>query len=123
MKSAQGNFGTQMSAVIVAGDPPAGGNVTAARTARPVAPIGNIGGFEIGGQINGFSRPDLMKKAGMKWVKVQSYGGDESGRIASFHNSGFKILLSVLGDHGKVMDPRLSRRIRARTGHHGRSGR
>jgi hypothetical protein len=105
LKSAQGNFGTQMSAVIVAGDPPAGGNVTAGTNAPPVASGGTSGGFELGGQVNGFSRPDLMKKAGMNWVKVQSYGGDESGRIAFFHNNGFKILLSVLGDHGKVMDP------------------
>jgi hypothetical protein len=105
LKSAQGNFGTQLSAVIVAGDPPAGGNVTAGTNAPPVVSGGTSGGFELGGQVNGFSRPDLMKRAGMNWVKVQSYGGDESGRIAFFHNNGFKVLLSVLGDHGKVMDP------------------
>jgi hypothetical protein len=99
LKSAQGNFGTQMSAVIVAGEPPVNANVPA--VAAPV--VG--GGFEIGGQVNGFSRPDLMKRAGMKWVKVQSYGGDESGRVAFFHNNGLKVLLSVLGEHDKVMDP------------------
>jgi hypothetical protein len=104
LRSGQANFGTQLSTVIVAGDPPAG-TVTAGTNAPPVVSGGTSGGFEIGGQVNGFSRPDLMRRAGMKWVKVQSYGGDESGRIAFFHNNGFKVLLSVLGDHDKVMDP------------------
>jgi len=36
---------------------------------------------------------------------VQSHGGDESGAINMAHASGFKILLSVLGDSGSVMDP------------------
>ncbi|HZY43982.1 MAG TPA: NBR1-Ig-like domain-containing protein, partial [Anaerolineae bacterium] len=49
LKNAQGNFGTSMSAIIVAGEPPAGTVVASA----PAAPIGNIGNFEIGGQING----------------------------------------------------------------------
>ena len=98
LRGGQSNFGTQLSTVIQAGDPPPGLVVAAAR------PVGNIGGFEIGGQING-SPFGAMKRAGMTWIKVQSYGGDESGRIAAFHNAGFKILLSVLGDHGSVMNP------------------
>lgn len=108
LKSAQGNFGTQMSAVIVAGDPPAVANVPAgqpapANPAPVVAPVTG-GGFEIGGQING-SPFGPMKQAGMKWIKVQSHGGDESGAINMAHSNGFKILLSVLGDRGSVMDP------------------
>jgi hypothetical protein len=109
LKSAQGNFGTQMSAVIVAGDPPVTANIPAAQPAPginppPVAvPVTN-GGFEIGGQING-SPFGPMKQAGMKWIKVQSHGGDESGAINMAHANGFKILLSVLGDRGSVMDP------------------
>ncbi|HEY4721909.1 MAG TPA: NBR1-Ig-like domain-containing protein, partial [Anaerolineae bacterium] len=103
LKNARGNFGTLMSAVIQAGDPPAGA-VTAAAATGPVAPIGNIGGFEIGGQVYNFRRPDLMKKAGMAWVKIQSGGGDESGAINIAHSNGFKILLSVKGDSGQVMN-------------------
>ncbi len=112
LKNAQGNFGTQLSAVIVAGDPPAG-NVIAeqpapaspapANPAPVVAPVTG-GGFEIGGQING-APFGPMKQAGMKWIKVQSHGGDESGAINMAHANGFKVLLSVLGDRGSVMDP------------------
>jgi len=107
LKSAQGNFGTQLSAVIVAGDAPAGGNVVAqagAPSAPPVVAPGAVGSFELGGQING-SPFGPMRTAGMKWIKVQSHGGDESGAINMAHSNGFKILLSVLGDKGKVMDP------------------
>ena len=98
LKSAQGNFGTQMSAVIVAGQPPAG-NIVASNPAPIVG-----GSFEIGGQING-APFGPMKQAGMKWIKVQSHGGDASGAINMAHSNGFKILLSVLGDQGSVMDP------------------
>ncbi len=103
LKNAQGNFGTQLSAVIVAGEPPPG--TVLASAPPPVAPIGNIGSFEIGGQVDSFHRADLMKKAGMAWVKVQSHGGDESGAIGLAHSQGFKILLSVLGDRGSAMNP------------------
>jgi hypothetical protein len=76
-------------------------NVT---TPPSVPPIVNIGSFEVGGQING-SPFGPMKHAGMTWIKVQSHGGDESGAINMAHSNGFKILLSVLGDHGGAMDP------------------
>jgi Ig-like domain from next to BRCA1 gene len=104
LKNSQGNFGTTMSALIVAGTPPAGNVVAqAAAPARAAAPIGNIGSFELGGQING-SPWGPMRTAGMTWVKVQSQGGDESGAINAIHSAGFKILLSVIGDQGRVMD-------------------
>ncbi len=98
LKNSRGNFGTPMSAVIVAGTPPAGSVV-----AQAAAPIGNVGNFELGGQIDG-SPWGAMKSAGMTWVKVQSQGGDESGAINAIHGAGFKILLSVIGDQGRVMD-------------------
>ncbi|MFN8596580.1 MAG: hypothetical protein U0559_10420 [Anaerolineae bacterium] len=101
LKNTQGTFGTQLSAVITAGDPPQG---TVVAAAPPVVAVGNIGSFELGGQING-SPFGPMRTAGMKWIKVQSHGGDESGAINTAHANGFKILLSVLGDKGKVMDP------------------
>jgi hypothetical protein len=105
LQNNQGKFGTKMTAVIVAGTPPAGAVIAAAAApAAPAAPIGNIGNFEIGGQING-SPWSAMQSAGMNWVKVQSHGGDESGAINVAHSHGFKILLSVVGDQGSVMDP------------------
>jgi hypothetical protein len=107
LKNSQGNFGTLMSALIVAGTPPAGNVVASAAAPAPVraaAPIGNIGSFELGGQING-SPFGPMHSAGMNWIKVQSHGGDESGAINVAHSNGFKVLLSVLGDAGSVMDP------------------
>jgi len=70
------------------------------------APSGGNSGFELGGQVNGFSRPDLMKYAGMVWVKRQvrwSPGaGADAGEINDAHNKGFKILLSVLGSPGDI---------------------
>jgi hypothetical protein len=104
LRSGQTNFGTQLSAVIVAGDPPAG-NVVASNPAPVVAP-GARGSFELGGHVNGFRRPDLMKKAGMNWIKVQTFaGGDAAGLINMAHGAGFKVLLGVLGDKSRVTDP------------------
>ena len=103
LRSGQTNFGTQMSAVIVAGDPPAG-NVVANNPVPVVAP-GARGSFELGGHVDSFRRPDLMKKAGMSWIKVQTFaGGDAAGIINMAHNAGFKVLLGVLGDKGRVTD-------------------
>ena len=69
-------------------------------TPRP-RPIG--GGFELGGHVDSFSRPDLMRYAGMTWVKRQvrwSPGQDPSsvaGLIQQAHANGFKILLGIVG--------------------------
>jgi hypothetical protein len=64
-------------------------------------PSGVSTGFELGGQVAGFDRPDLMKHAGMLWVKRQvrwSPGATaDAGMIQDAHARGFKILLSVLG--------------------------
>ena len=50
LKSAQGNFGTQLSAVIVAGDAPAGNVIAnaAAPSAAPIVPAGNVGRLRAG---------------------------------------------------------------------------
>src|SRR6185503_9440002 len=75
----------------------------------PVVPPGGgggSGGFELGGQVAGFDRPDLMAFAGMTWVKRQvrwSPGANaDAGLINDAHGKGFKILLSVLGSQGDI---------------------
>jgi hypothetical protein len=70
-------------------------------------PVGGVSGaFELGGQVAGFDRPDLMRYAGMVWVKRQvrwSPGAAaDAGLIADAHGKGFKILLSVLGHPGDI---------------------
>lgn len=69
-------------------------------TPPTVAPVANSG-FEFGGQVAGFDRPDLMRYAGMMWVKRQVRWGPgtvaDANLIADAHAKGFKILLSVLG--------------------------
>ena len=76
----------------------------------PVVPAGGGGGagggFELGGQVAGFDRPDLMAYSGMTWVKRQvrwSPGASaDAGLINDAHAKGFKILLSVLGSPGDI---------------------
>lgn len=72
----------------------------------PVSGAGAAGGFELGGQVNGYaSRPDVMQQARMTWVKLQAHHGqDASGMISGAHGQGFRILLSVIGDKSKVMN-------------------
>ena len=59
--------------------------------------------FELGGQVADFRFPDLMRQAGMTWVKRQARwhpnqaASDHFDTIRDAHNKGFKILLSVLG--------------------------
>jgi hypothetical protein len=72
-----------------------------------VAPAAAAGNFELGGQVHDFSAPDLMRNAGMTWVKRQvkwhpnEPAGGHIGVITDAHNKGFKILLSVLGHPDK----------------------
>jgi uncharacterized protein YgiM (DUF1202 family) len=72
--------------------------VAAGPAPRPLGP----GGFELGGQVAGFDFPQLMKSAGMGWVKRQVRWGPgstaDAGLINDAHAKGFKVLLSVLGD-------------------------
>ena len=97
LRNKDGFYGDTLTVVIAAGEQ--------ATAAPPVASIGNIGSFEAGAHIDGFRRPDLMKHAGLKWVKIQTYAGvDVSGAINNAHAQGFKILLGIVGDKERVMD-------------------
>jgi hypothetical protein len=77
-----------------------------AGAAPPPAGGGGSSGFELGGQVQGFDRPDLMRYAGMIWVKRQVRWhpglGADTGLIQDAHNKGFKVLLSVLGEPGDI---------------------
>jgi hypothetical protein len=78
--------------------PPSGGGFV------PPPPVVNTG-FELGGQVpGGINHPALMKQAGMRWVKFQVRGGG-GDYIAAAKANGFKVLLSVIGDKGRVTDP------------------
>lgn len=85
-----------------------GTSPTATTKPAATAPSGTSGGFELGGQVAGFSdnAVNKMKFAGMFWVKrqVRWHPGDSAsaqfGLITDAHNKGFKVLLSVLGDPG-----------------------
>jgi hypothetical protein len=67
------------------------------------------GGFETGGQVQALNGGTIsaMKRAHMKWEKRQVQNGDgvAGSMIQEAHNAGFKLLLSVVGDHNRVMDP------------------
>ena len=72
----------------------------------PVTPpvsTANTGGFELGGQALSFSQPGAMHSARMTWVKRQvKWHGEPAANyqhlIDGGHGSGFKVLLSVIGD-------------------------
>jgi uncharacterized protein YraI len=69
----------------------------------PPPPPSGGQGFALGGQVQSFGHPDVMRSAGMTWVKVQhkwSPGDDPAavaGRINQAHSQGFKILVSIPG--------------------------
>ncbi len=68
----------------------------------PVAPVGNVGNFELGGQSAGMPA-GIMQYAGMTWVKKQHKWGpgdtpeSVAGLINEAHANGLKILLSIPG--------------------------
>lgn len=70
--------------------------------APPVAPVGNVGTFELGGQAAGMP-VGIMQYAGMNWVKKQHKWGPGdtpeavAGLINEAHANGMKILLSIPG--------------------------
>jgi hypothetical protein len=71
------------------------------------APRANVRGFEYGGHVAGFSdfAADHMRRAGMTWVKRQIRAGqDAAPAINEAHGRGFRILLGVIGDAGRVGD-------------------
>jgi LysM repeat protein len=92
-----------------------GGGTTPTTPTTPGQPVPTtipsttpIGSFELGGQVDGFSYPDLMRQAKMTWVKRQvRYSlGDApdgtAGAINQAHSQGFRILLSVVGNSGQL---------------------
>lgn len=69
---------------------------------------GAWGPVALGGQVvhGGITYAADMKRAGMTWVKLQAHSGnDMSAAINNAHAQGFKILISVVGDMGNVMNP------------------
>lgn len=103
-------FNTSSLAVVQAPPPAAAGSGTPASGAAgapvvappPVASVGNVGNFELGGQAAGMPS-GTMQYAGMTWVKKQHKWnpGDSpsavAGLIAEAHAAGMKILLSIPG--------------------------
>ena len=85
------------------GATPASGAAAAPVVVAPsVAPVGNVGNFELGGQAAGMPS-GTMQYAGMTWVKKQYKWnpGDPpeavAGLINEAHAAGMKILLSIPG--------------------------
>ena len=68
----------------------------------------NTGGFELGGQALSFAHPGHMQNARMTWVKRQVvwHGGEPASNfqhlIDGAHGSGFKVLLSVIGEKNQI---------------------
>ena len=66
------------------------------------------GGFSLGGHVDSFAYPNLMRQAGMTWAKRQiRYNlGDNpdnaAGAINQAHSQGFRILLGVVGDPAQL---------------------
>jgi LysM repeat protein len=80
-----------------------GAPIGPAQPTAPTVPGPSVSGFELGGQVDGFSQPDQMRLAGMTWVKRQFKWHGEApsaveGWIQHAHSNGFKILLSIAGD-------------------------
>jgi LysM repeat protein len=90
---------------------PGGGTVVPSQPGgATLAPApGPVTGFEVGGQVLdlGANTQAVMRSAKMSWVKFQVQAGDGNGvaLIQQAKAAGFKILLSVNGDKGQVLDP------------------
>ncbi|MEP0763956.1 MAG: hypothetical protein HRF48_14605, partial [Chloroflexota bacterium] len=71
-------------------------------------PVPPTGAFELGGHVESFAYPDLMRQAGMTWVKrqVRYKLGDSpqglAGAISQAHSQGFRILLGIVGDPAQL---------------------
>lgn len=80
-----------------------GGSSGGGSTPPPVSGGSLPSGFLFGGQTQTFAHPDLMRNAGMKWVKFQHKWspGDSASVVAdkinAAHSQGFKVLLSIPG--------------------------
>jgi len=85
----------------------AGGGAAGSGAPAPVTGSAAVGAFELGGQVTGLypNTRNALNAAHMKWVKMQlQMGQDASGLIAEAHGAGYKILFSVIGDKGQVMN-------------------
>ncbi|MBX3084927.1 MAG: LysM peptidoglycan-binding domain-containing protein [Anaerolineae bacterium] len=83
-------------------------------------------GFALGGQIqdlNGNTQT-VLKASKMTWVKRQLTSGDGNGPaiIQQAKSAGFKILLSVIGDKNRVLDPNYQNDYAAYVGNLAKSG-
>ena len=83
---------------------------TAPQPTQPPAPtpVPSTGGFELGSHVESFAYPDLMRQAGMTWVKrqVKYKLGDSpqgvAGMINQAHSQGFRVLLGIVGDPAQL---------------------
>ena len=72
------------------------------------APPVDTGTFSLGGHVDSFAYPDLMRQAGMTWAKRQiRYNlGDSpdnaAGAINQAHSQGFRVLLGIVGDPAQL---------------------
>ncbi len=71
-------------------------------------PVPSPAGFELGGHVESFAYPNLMRQAGMTWVKRQvRYNlGDSpqgvAGLISQAHSQGFRVLLGIVGSPAQL---------------------
>ena len=93
---------------------PAGGAAPATGGVAVPAPVTRgpgLSSFGYGGHVDSFAYPDLMRYAGMTWVKRQirfswgAPGNIAAGAIEQAHANGFKILLGVVGNANDVTLP------------------
>ncbi|HRE48557.1 MAG TPA: hypothetical protein PLD47_12600 [Aggregatilineales bacterium] len=65
------------------------------------------GDFELGGHAQELNANTVqrMKEAKMRWVKKQVRGGEGPSYISQAKANGFKIMLGVVGDKSRAMDP------------------
>jgi uncharacterized protein YraI len=91
-----------------------GDSAPAAESVAVPAPVyggPGLSGFGYGGQVDSFAYPDKMAYAGMTWAKRQirfqrgAPGAVAAGAIDQAHGNGFKVLLSIVGSAGDVMQP------------------
>ncbi|HMM29807.1 MAG: LysM peptidoglycan-binding domain-containing protein [Chloroflexota bacterium] len=67
-----------------------------------------VTGFNLGGHVDSFGYPNLMRQAGMTWAKrqIRYTLGDSpdgaAGAINQAHSQGFRILLGIVGDPAQL---------------------
>lgn len=77
-------------------------------TGNPPPNNAPISGFELGGHVIGNYPSDAMRQSDMTWAKRQirwtqgTPASNFQGEIDAAHGSGFRVLLSVVGDHNQL---------------------